>query len=70
MPSHYGGSTNKKKKACTCGHNKNKGRTNAEKLKEHSKHHTKKHMDMMKKDMKAGMSFSAAHKKAQRLVGK
>jgi len=57
MPSHYGGSTKKKK-------------TNAQKLKEHSKHHTKKHMDMMKKDMKAGMSFSAAHKKAQRLVGK
>ena len=70
MPSHYGGSTNKKKKACTCGHNKNKGRTNAEKLKEHSKHHTKKHMDMMKKDMKAGMSFSAAHKKAMKKVGK
>ncbi|MAB65414.1 MAG: hypothetical protein CL662_01100 [Bacteroidetes bacterium] len=60
MPSHYGGSTKKKKGQ----------RTNAQKLKEHSKHHTKKHMDMMKKDMKAGMSFSAAHKKAQRLVGK
>jgi LAS superfamily LD-carboxypeptidase LdcB len=39
-------------------------------LKRHSEHHTKKHMDMMKKDMKAGMSFTAAHKKAQKAVGK
>jgi len=27
-------------------------------------------MAMMKKDMKAGMSFTAAHKKAQKAVGK
>ena len=60
MPSHYGGTTKKK----------NGRKTNAQKLREHSKHHTKKHMDMMKKDMKAGMSFNAAHKKAQKLVGK
>tara|TARA_Y100001937_G_scaffold63345_1_gene86880 strand:- start:279 stop:446 length:168 start_codon:yes stop_codon:yes gene_type:complete len=39
-------------------------------LKKHSVHHSKKHMAMMRKDMKAGMSFTAAHKKAQKLVGK
>jgi len=27
-------------------------------------------MAMMKRDMKKGMSFSAAHKKAQKMVGK
>ena len=32
-----------------------------EKLKMHSVHHTKKHMDEMKKLMRAGMSFSKAH---------
>ena len=39
-------------------------------LKKHSKHHSTKHMAMMRKDMRAGMSFSAAHKKAQKAVGK
>jgi len=32
-----------------------------EKLKEHAKHHTKKHMDEMKRLMRTGMSFSKAH---------
>lgn len=40
------------------------------KLKEHSKHHSKKHMAMMRKDIKGGMSFTKAHNKAKRLVGK
>jgi len=39
-------------------------------LKKHSKHHTKKHMSSMKKDMMAGKTFSAAHKKAIKKVGK
>ena len=39
-------------------------------LKKHSVHHTKKHIDMMRKDMLAGATFSAAHKKAQAAVGK
>tara|TARA_R100001510_G_scaffold57150_1_gene64343 strand:+ start:19838 stop:19993 length:156 start_codon:yes stop_codon:yes gene_type:complete len=39
-------------------------------LAKHSKHHSKKHMAMMRKDMKAGMSFTASHKKAQKKVGK
>ena len=41
-----------------------------ETMKKHSIHHSKKHMAMMRKEMKAGKSFTAAHKKAQKLVGK
>ena len=65
MPTHYGGGTSKrggKKGQLTDAQKK--------KLKEHSKHHSSKHMAMMRKDMKAGKSFSAAHKKAQKAVGK
>lgn len=40
------------------------------KLKSHSVNHTKKHMDMMKKEMSKGLSFTQAHKKALRVVGK
>tara|TARA_Y100001958_G_C21003362_1_gene386330 strand:- start:509 stop:727 length:219 start_codon:yes stop_codon:yes gene_type:complete len=39
-------------------------------LKKHSVHHSAKHMAMMRKEMKAGSSFTAAHKKAQKKVGK
>ena len=39
-------------------------------LKKHSVHHSKKHMALMRKEMRAGKSFTAAHKKAQRMVGK
>ena len=39
-------------------------------LKRHAKHHTAKHMSSMKKDMMAGMSFTASHKKAMKKVGK
>jgi len=39
-------------------------------LKNHSKHHSTKHMAMMRKEMRAGKTFSAAHKKAQKMVGK
>jgi len=39
-------------------------------LKKHSVLHSKKHMAMMKKEMRAGKSFTASHKKAQRIVGK
>ena len=39
-------------------------------LKKHSVHHSKKHMAMMKKEMRAGKSFTAAHNKAQKMVGK
>ena len=40
------------------------------KLKEHKKHHTKKHIVMMINEMKTGKSFNDAHKKAQKSVGK
>ena len=40
------------------------------KLKAHSVNHTKKHIDMMRKDMMGGMSFSKAHTKASRMIGK
>jgi hypothetical protein len=39
-------------------------------LEKHSKHHTKKHMASMKKAMKKGKTFTQAHKKAMRKVGK
>jgi hypothetical protein len=40
------------------------------KLKQHKKYHTKKHMDMMTKHMKQGKTFTQAHNKAQKVVGK
>tara|TARA_Y100001963_G_C6591832_1_gene358316 strand:+ start:260 stop:445 length:186 start_codon:yes stop_codon:yes gene_type:complete len=41
-----------------------------ETLKRHSAHHTKKHMDFMRKEMRAGSTFTAAHRKAQKKVGR
>jgi len=41
-----------------------------QKMKEHAKHHSKKHMSEMKKDIAKGMSFTAAHNKAKKKVGK
>lgn len=38
-------------------------------LKKHAKHHSKKHMAMMKKDMMNGDTFTKAHKKAIEKVG-
>ena len=40
------------------------------KLSEHSVHHTNKHMEFMKRRMRAGDTFTHAHKKAQAKVGK
>tara|TARA_S200002703_G_scaffold138608_1_gene128900 strand:+ start:148 stop:366 length:219 start_codon:yes stop_codon:yes gene_type:complete len=39
-------------------------------LKEASKNHTKKHIDFMKEQMKKGDSFTKAHNKALKKVGK
>ena len=39
-------------------------------LKKHSKHHTAKHMTEMRKMMRAGKTFTQAHKKAQAKVGR
>jgi len=58
MPKHYG----KKKGSLTPAQQKE--------LKDHSAHHTKKHMDMMKREMNKGMTFQASHEKAMKSVGK
>lgn len=39
-------------------------------LKRHSRHHTKKHMDAMKRAMRKGKTFTQAHRTAMRSVGK
>ena len=39
-------------------------------LAKHKEHHSKKHMDLMKKLMKEGKSFAEAHKIALKEVGK
>lgn len=44
--------------------------TQKKQLKEAEKTHTKKHIDLMKKLMKGGMSFSKAHNEALKKVGK
>ena len=39
-------------------------------LEKHSEHHSDKHMEFMKRRMRAGDTFTPAHKKAQAKVGK
>ena len=39
-------------------------------LKRHQKHHTAKHMTEMRKMMRAGKTFTQAHKSAMKKVGK
>lgn len=41
-----------------------------DKLKEHAIHHTSQHMAIMIKEMKGGSSFTKAHNKAKKMVGK
>jgi hypothetical protein len=36
----------------------------------HASHHSKKHLEQMVKDLKAGKSFQQSHEIAQRKVGK
>ena len=52
--------------------NKLKKLTDAQKkkLQDHSKHHTKKHMAMMRMMMMKGKSFADAHAEAKKKVGK
>ena len=40
------------------------------KLSEHSVHHTDKHMEFMKRRMRAGDTFTQAHKAAMKKVGR
>ena len=39
------------------------------KLQEHAAHHTQKHVDFMKKRMRAGDTFEQAHGKAKAKIG-
>ena len=39
-------------------------------MKDHKVHHTKKHMDMMRKLMKQGFCFEQAHEKTMKAIGK
>ena len=39
-------------------------------LSKHSVHHSKPHMDFMKRRMLMGDSFAEAHRKAQKKIGK
>tara|TARA_B100001094_G_C18142127_1_gene778499 strand:+ start:765 stop:914 length:150 start_codon:yes stop_codon:yes gene_type:complete len=39
-------------------------------LEKHKVHHTKKHMEMMVKEMKKGKTFTEAHKLAMKTIGK
>jgi len=48
----------------------NKKMNVVQKLQEHSKHHTKKHMDEMRKLMRTGKTFNQAHNIVQKKIGK
>jgi len=39
-------------------------------MKKHSQHHSKRHMEYMRNSMKRGATFTQAHKRAQKAVGK
>ena len=41
-----------------------------ETMKKHSQHHSKKHMQYMYNSMRRGATFTQAHKRAQKAVGK
>jgi len=43
--------------------------SNKDKLKEHSKHHSKKHISAMKTMMDAGLSFKKSHNLTMKLIG-
>ena len=44
--------------------------TNAERFKEHKKHHSTKHIAEMKKLIKKGKSFDQAHREVMKKIGK
>ncbi len=39
-------------------------------MKKHSKHHSKKHIQYMNNSMRRGATFTQAHKRAMKAVGK
>ena len=53
---------------CKCNGKMKKGID--KRMRAHSKHHSKKHMNMMRRDMQKGMGFKQAHQKAIKRVGR
>ena len=53
---------------CKCNGKMKKGID--KRMRAHSKHHSKKHMNMMRSDMRKGMGFKQAHQKAIKRVGR
>ena len=51
-------------------HKKKLSDSQEKRMKKHSKHHSSKHMRMMRSKMMQGMSFNEAHKMAQKKEGK
>ena len=49
---------------------KNLSKADLNKLEKHKEHHSTKHINLMKKLMKEGMTFSASHKEAMKKIGK
>tara|TARA_B100001063_G_C16583634_1_gene462015 strand:+ start:584 stop:817 length:234 start_codon:yes stop_codon:yes gene_type:complete len=77
MPTHYGKNSSKPSQSnrpLRSGGKRGKYRPLTEaqkkKLKKHSEHHSTKHMNAMKRNMRYGISFNEAHKKAMKKVGK
>jgi len=70
MPSHYGSSAKQSKSSSKKKKYRPLTESQKKQLEKHSKHHSKKHMEMMKRDMRYGACFSCAHKKAMKKVGK
>lgn len=68
MPYHTGSKSNSKPKKVAI--RKELTKSQMEKLKEMSKSHTKKHVDMMRKLLKQGKSMKDAHDMAVKKVGK
>lgn len=65
------GTAKPKKKVQIKSKKKNVGMTQSQrdKFKEHAKKHSTKHINIMKKMVKGGTSFSKAHKVATKMVG-
>ena len=59
-----------KKKAVKKTAKKTLTKRQEETMKRHAEHHTKKHMAMMRREILNGSTFTAAHKKAQKKVGR
>jgi len=70
MPKNLAPPAKKKKKSQEQIFEKKKKVCNCDRFKEHSKHHSKKHINEMKKLIKKGKSFDMAHKEVMKKFGK